>query len=169
MAEEEVVEIVRVENELIDANVPKAIASYVSKLSTLFSAMDLAQLASGDKRNIEFVAKLYFSLGVRLEFHWFLKQITKQPVTNHWQALARLSFREELDWQQRSLTEVILRSDTKSKDIEHLLDNWFELNGQSLERWYHILTDFRIGQTHEFAKFSVALRELMLLSINANN
>ncbi len=168
MVEEEVVGLVRVENELINAHVPKAIASYVSKLSTLFSAMDLAQLASCDKRNIELVAKLYFNLGVRLEFHWFLKQITKQPVTNHWQALARLSFREELDWQQRSLTEVILRNDIKSKDTKHLLDNWFELNGLSLERWYNILADFRIGQTHEFAKFSVALRELMLLRLNCD-
>jgi len=38
-----------------------------------------------------------------------------------------------------------------------------------LDRWYHMMSEFKTSSTHEFAKFSVALRELMLLSINANN
>jgi len=97
-----------------------------------------------------------------------LDQITRQPVGNHWQALARASFREELDWQQRSLTSVVLRCDcsAKAKDLDEMLDSWVDTNAQPLDRWKHILADFKIGQTHEFAKFSVALRELMLLSLN---
>lgn len=168
MVEDEVTQLVKVENDLINAGAPKGIAGYVSKLSTLFSTMDIAELSNDDTRSVEHVAKLYFSLGVRLELHWFLDQITLQPVANHWQALARASFREELDWQQRSLTAVILRSDLKSKDTETMLNNWFEISQQPLERWYHIIADFRIGRTHEFAKFSVALRELMLLSLNCD-
>jgi len=38
-----------------------------------------------------------------------------------------------------------------------------------LDRWYHMMSEFKTSSTHEFAKFSVALRELMLLSMNANN
>ena len=114
------------------------------------------------------VANLYFKLGVRLELHWFLDQITRQPVGNHWQALARASFREELDWQQRSLTSVVLLCECvdTAQDLDKLLETWVETNAQPLDRWNHILADFKVGQTHEFAKFSVALRELMLLSLN---
>lgn len=130
--------------------------------------MDIAELADNDGRNVDIVADVYFKLGARLDLHWFLDQITKQPVSNHWQALARSSFREELDWQQRSISSVILRCEPKSKDVDAMLDSWFNNNEQPLERWYHILDDFRIGQTHEFAKFSVALRELMLLSLNCD-
>jgi glutamate dehydrogenase len=130
--------------------------------------MDLAELAESDGRPIELVADVYFKLGARLDLHWFLDQINKQPVANHWQALARASFREELDWQQRSLTSVILRTDEKSGEVSKLLDGWFEHNIHPLERWQHMLDDFRVGQTHEFAKFSVALRELMLLSLNCD-
>lgn len=123
-----------------------------------------------DGRSIELVAHLYFKLGVRLHLHWFLDQITGQPVANHWQALARASFREELDWQQRSLAQVVLRCNcsVEEPEIEALLDQWIETNAQPLERWHQILADFRIGRTHEFAKFSVALRELMLLSLNCD-
>ena len=130
--------------------------------------MDIAELAHDDGRSVDLVADVYFKMGARLDLHWFLDQITKQAVANHWQALARASFREELDWQQRSLTAVILRANSESKDTDELLDTWFEQNAQPLDRWQHILDDFRIGQTHEFAKFSVALRELMLLSLNCD-
>lgn len=168
MVDSEVEQLKCIENDFINANVPKDVAGYVSKLSSLFSAMDIAELTIEDSRDVSIVASTYFELGARLELHWFLDQITHQPVANHWQALARSSYREELDWQQRSLTSVILRTDEKSKETHVLLDNWFEDNAYPLERWNHILAEFRIGQTHEFAKFSVALRELMLLSLNCD-
>lgn len=168
MVKDEVEQMSRVAKDLVNTGVPKLVATRISQLSTLFSAMDIAEIADMDGRSVDFVAELYFKLGVRLELHWFLDQITRQPVANHWQALARASFREELDWQQRSLTTVILKVDKESSDTESLLDNWFEVSSQALERWVQILADFRIGQTHEFAKFSVALRELMLLSLNCD-
>jgi len=111
---------------------------------------------------------LYYKLGAKLQLHWFLDQITNQTVTNHWQALARASYREELDWQQRSNTTVLLAAEPKSQDAEEILNNWMESNSILLDRWYHMMSEFKTSNTHEFAKFSVALRELMLLSINAS-
>ncbi|MEW6992402.1 NAD-glutamate dehydrogenase [Colwelliaceae bacterium 6441] len=168
MIDKEVDQLLRVETDLTNAGAPKAVAKRISQLSTLFSVMDIAELTENDGRSVDLVADVYFKLGARLDLHWFLDQITKQPVSNHWQALARASFREELDWQQRSITSVILRNDPKGKSVDSMLDSWFDSNTQPLERWHHILDDFRIGQTHEFAKFSVALRELMLLSLNCD-
>jgi glutamate dehydrogenase len=170
LVEVEVEQLKRVETDLIRTGVPKSIAMRISQLSSLFPVMDIADIAAADGRSIDLVADLYFKLGVRLDLHWFLDQITSQPVANHWQALARASFREELDWQQRSLTQVVLRCGcgAKKPDMALLLDKWIETNVQPLGRWNHILADFRIGQTHEFAKFSVALRELMLLSLNCD-
>ena len=168
MVEDEAAQLKRVENDLVKAGAPASVALRISLLSTLFSAMDLAEISHAEDRSIELVTDLYFKLGARLELHWFLDQITSQPVSNHWQALARASFREELDWQQRSLTSVILHGNKDSSDVNEMLDNWFEASAQPLERWQQILADFRIGQTHEFAKFSVALRELMLLSLHCD-
>ncbi|WP_448556576.1 NAD-glutamate dehydrogenase [Thalassotalea montiporae] len=167
MAADEVEQLVHVESGLVKSGVPKKTAKRISQLSTLFSVMDIAEIAAIDGRSIEFVAELYFKLGDRLDLHWFLDQITAQPVANHWQALARASFREELDWQQRAITIVALKVDAKSKNSDELLEQWFEQSAQPLERWRHILADFRMSPTHEFAKFSVALRELMLLSLHS--
>ncbi|UUO22335.1 NAD-glutamate dehydrogenase [Colwellia sp. M166] len=168
MVEDEATQIKRVEDDLIKAGAPKSVALRISLLSTLFSVMDLAEITKSEDVSTELATDLYFKLGARLELHWFLDQITSQPVSNHWQALARASFREELDWQQRSLTSVILRGNKGSTDVDEMLETWFADSAQPLERWQHILADFRIGQTHEFAKFSVALRELMLLSLHCD-
>tara|TARA_R110000737_G_scaffold70695_1_gene99116 strand:- start:3926 stop:8767 length:4842 start_codon:yes stop_codon:yes gene_type:complete len=168
MVDKEAVQIKRVEDDLVKSGVPESIALRISLLSTLFSVMDLAEISQSESVPTGLATDLYFKLGARLELHWFLDQITSQPVSNHWQALARASFREELDWQQRSLTSVILRANKKSTDVDAMLENWFVDSAQPLERWQHILADFRIGKTHEFAKFSVALRELMLLSLHCD-
>ena len=166
--EEEAHELLRVSGDLEAADVPKVVAQRIAQLSTIFSVLDIADIAKQEDKNVELVANLYFKLGVRLELHWFLDQITRQTVANHWQALARASFREELDWQQRSLTTVVLQCDcnVKIEDLDAMLDAWMEINEQPISRWKHILSDFKVGQTHEFAMFSVALRELMLLSLN---
>jgi glutamate dehydrogenase len=154
---------------LTKAGVPADIAYKVASLSNMFPCLDLAQVARVEKRDIKLVANLYYKLGSKLELHWFLEQINNQAVTNHWQALARASYREELDWQQRALATVLLTSSPSSTDAEAILGNWIETNKVLLDRWYHMMSEFKTSSTHEFAKFSVALRELMLLSINAND
>jgi glutamate dehydrogenase len=154
---------------LTKQGVPAGIAYKVASLSNMFPSMDLAQIAATEKRDIKLAANLYFKLGSKLELHWFLEQIDKQAVSNHWQALARASYREELDWQQRSITSVLLNASPNSDDAEVILKTWMDNNQLLLDRWYHMMSEFKTSSTHEFAKFSVALRELMLLSINASH
>ncbi|WP_404398962.1 NAD-glutamate dehydrogenase [Idiomarina loihiensis] len=145
---------------------PAKLAKNIASLSTIFSAMDLAEVANETGQSFKTVGTLYFRLGAEINLHWFLIQINNQPVANHWQALARAAFREELDWQQRSLTQVVLRSTPDVSDPEKMISEWIEQNEVLLSRWQQMLSDFRTTKSHEFAKFSVALRELMLLSHN---
>ncbi|MCO4320749.1 NAD-glutamate dehydrogenase [Aliidiomarina quisquiliarum] len=148
---------------LEDHGVPAELAKQVGLLSTTFSAMDIGEVADATKQEIPTVAEVYYRLGAKVELHWFLQQVNAQPTTNHWQALARGAFREELDWQQRALTITVLSFADKAATPEEMLNLWLEENAIYIERWKHMLTDFKTTKSHEFAKFSVALRELMLL------
>lgn len=145
-------------------NVPEAVARYMSQLSTVFSVMDIAQVAAAEQADLLQVAEVYFKLGDKLDLHWFLEQITAQPVANHWQALARASYREELDWQQRALSQVVVRVMASGVSADEGIAQWLKANDVVLNRWQLMLAEFKTTKTHEFAKFSVALRELMLLS-----
>ncbi|CAM2773003.1 NAD-glutamate dehydrogenase [Pseudoalteromonas distincta] len=169
MIEKENDRIVIEANKLIDAGVPADLATRIVSLSSLFSVMDLAEVANSSGKSISMVSNTYFKLGARMGLHWFLEQITKQPVANHWQALARSSYREELDWQQRTLSEVVLNSfEGDESDVDSQIDEWMDSQDLLLQRWKQMLAEFKTSQSHDFAKFSVALRELMLLSHNCD-
>ncbi|MDB1123908.1 NAD-glutamate dehydrogenase [Vibrio algarum] len=154
----------------IEQGVEKGLAHHVSRLSSLNSALDISSVAKENGSTVEDAAKLYFNLGDRISLHWFLKQINTQGVDNNWQALARAAFREDLDWQQRQLTALVLSCNCSSDKFEPIsaLESWIKTNHSSLERWENILNEFKVGTVHEFAKFSVALRELMLLNLNCS-
>jgi glutamate dehydrogenase len=154
---------------LKEQGVPEKLAQQVAILSTVFSAMDIAEVAAETGEKISLVAETYFRLGGEIQIHWFLDQVNKQPVANHWQALARAAFREELDWQQRLLTGTVLKYAEKGSDVEKMLESWFAANESYVERWKQTLADFKTTKSHEFAKFSVALRELTLLGQKCGN
>lgn len=149
--------------ELVEQGVPDKLAKQVSYLSTMFSAMDIIELSKQYDLPILTVAEVYYKLGAEVELHWFLNQIIAQPVTNHWQAFARAAFREELDYQQRNLIEAVLPLTSKYKAPETRIKHFLADHDDLLSRWREMVTDFKQSTTHEFAKFSVALRELQIL------
>lgn len=153
-------------NELIKLGVTKRLAEKIARISSVFVGLDLAQITEQMNMPYNVVARLYFVLGDTLSLHWFFDQINGQPVENHWQALARASFREELDWQQRSLASHILEGMKKGDTAEEGLEAWLLVHSNSLARWENIVSEFKVGASHEFAKFAVALRELTLLNLN---
>ncbi|MFT5520717.1 MAG: glutamate dehydrogenase [Enterobacterales bacterium] len=147
----------------VEKGVPKSLAKQVTYLSTLFSALDIVEISKTSNESVMDVAELYYKLGAKLELHWFLEQIVLQPVDNHWQAFARSAFREELDWQQRGLTLSLLELTDSKLTPDEKLKNWIGENGELVSRWQVMVADFKSTNSHEFAKFSVALRELLLL------
>ncbi|MDA9556094.1 NAD-glutamate dehydrogenase [Vibrio sp.] len=147
------------------------LAYSVAYLSALYPTLDITCVTKElDRDRVTLTAKLYFALGEKLSLHWFAQQVTNQTVDNYWQALARAAFREDIDWQQRQLTKQVLSCNCSDDiDIDAAISNWMESNELAITRWDNILQEFRVGSTHEFAKFSVALRELMLLNLNCDS
>lgn len=151
--------------QLMNAGVPQVLANNIVQLSSLYCAMDIGQISHQQQQDVSHIAQVYFIIGVDLSLHWFLTQINNQPVENHWQALARASFREELDWQQRQLTISVIQHKESSPDA--CVKEWVAQHPIPIQRWESVLTEFKIGTVHEFAKFAVALRELTLLNLHS--
>ncbi|MEH6533394.1 MAG: NAD-glutamate dehydrogenase [Photobacterium frigidiphilum] len=156
-------------NVMIEQGVPAELAHNIARLTSLYSAMDIAQIAKELDKDIDHISRVYFVVGSKLSLHWFLKQVHNQPVENHWQALARASFREDLDWQQRQLTSAVISSNQNDESAEQSIETWIGMHETAIHRWNSVLAEFKVGTAHEFAKFSVALRELMLLNLNCSS
>jgi len=110
------------------------------------------------------VANLYYDLGDKLDLNWFARAIANLVPASHWQALARESFREDLDWQQRALTTGVLRIAGKPDDVGVCVDGWMRRHESLIHRWKSMLTELKGVREPEYAMFSVALRELLDLA-----
>ncbi len=172
LVEEEVNALVEATSQYEQQGLPPQVAYRLAMLSNAFSAFDIAHIVDNCGPNKATVGRMYFQLGAKLQLHWFLHQINRQHVDNHWQALARAAYREELDHQQRAITAAILREQLQSEkpmEVDEILANWFAEHEELIARWCGMMSEFKTSKQHEFAKFSVALRELLLFSNKIQN
>lgn len=110
------------------------------------------------------VAELYFEMGERLELDWFSGQILASKVDNEWQALARDTYLEDLEWQQRTLAVGALRYLDEAGTLEGCLEAWEQQQSMLLSRWQDMLTELHTTDAPDFAMYAVAVRELLDLA-----
>ncbi|HTN35270.1 MAG TPA: NAD-glutamate dehydrogenase [Marinobacter sp.] len=149
---------------LVKAGLPKELASVVSGTEYLYSSLGIIEAQEASGMPLKTVANLYYELGDRLDLNWFAGSIAELTPATHWQALARESFREDLDWQQRALTTGVLRLAKKPEDVPAAVESWIESHQPMIDRWKAMLIELKGGQESEYAMFSVALRELLDLA-----
>lgn len=150
---------------LLEAKVPKDLAFRVAGMTAMFSSLDIVEAATVNKFEVETVARIYFAIGKKLELGWFRELIKKHVITNHWEALARSTFRDDLDRQQRNLTVGILFMNTAAqKELDKLIENWEKKNKNLVTRWKYFVNELKSTAEPNFTMFSVALRELLDMS-----
>jgi glutamate dehydrogenase len=145
---------------LVEADVPRELAWRVAILNTMFSELDIVDVAAGTHEPLEETAEVYFTLGDRLRLHWLRGHIDRLPRENRWQALARAALRDDLYDQQAELTAEILRDTPDDLSAHDRTDAWIEANKGAVERTIQVLTDINASGAFGLATLSVALREI---------
>jgi len=147
---------------LIQGYVPKELAYRVSSMTAMFSALDIVEASTIHKIPMPQVAAIYYSIGHRLQLDWFRELIKRHVVSNHWEALARAAFRDDLDRQQRNLTiSIIHHNGSALNQTELLIDRWFKKHTLLVKRWEYFVTELKNSPILDFTMFAVVLRELL--------
>ena len=149
---------------LTEAGLPNELASVVSGTDYLYSSLGIIEAQEATGMPLKTVANLYYEIGDKLDLNWFAKAIASLAPASHWQALARESFREDLEWQQRALTTGVLRLAEKPDDVSACVDAWLDRHVLMIQRWKSMLAELKGVREPEYAMFSVALRELLDLA-----
>ncbi len=152
----------------IDAGVGRELAERVAGAYQAYTALGIIQAATENDAALEDVARLYFYIGEHLELDWFSAQILAADVDNEWQALARDTYLEDLEWQQRSLAVSALRYLEPGKDLEASIGNWAAEQETLLGRWRAMLAELHAADAPDFTMFAVANRELLDLAQSGN-
>ncbi|SFR49628.1 glutamate dehydrogenase [Marinobacter daqiaonensis] len=150
--------------ELEKKGAPSDLAAMISGSAYLYAALGIIEAHETVGVSLNTVASLYYTLGERLDLDWFARAIADLKPQSHWQALARESFREDLDWQQRALTVGVLRMTDDHSQVKACVDAWMEQHQVLVGRWKEMLAELKAVRQPEYAMFSVALRELLDLA-----
>lgn len=151
---------IQMEN-LIVAGVPKDVALKVASARYIYSALNIVLIATKHKADINHVATIYFILAERLGLSWFREKINAYPVDDRWSVLARSSFKDELDVEQRALTICALRwINEDTKNLNASIDQWLKQHQNLLTRWEMVLTQLRNATIIDSAMLTVAIRTL---------
>jgi len=140
--------------------VPEELAWNIAIAPPMVSALDVIEAATMNNYPLSEVAQTYFALGSLMQLDWFRMEIGKHPVRNNWDSLARAACKDELDKQQRNLTDAIFRYRTKENTIDESINFWMQDYRHLVDRWYYVIADLKATTMRDFSVFAVALREL---------
>lgn len=147
-----------------EAAIPAAEAATLAGIKNQYALLDIIAAAAENNFNIKDVGIAYFAVGEYLEFNWLRDQITAQPVGQQWDALARATLRDDLDFQQRSLAIAVLRTTgNKVTDIAEQFKVWASHHEAFITRWQQLLAELKSTQQPGFIMYTVIIRELIEL------
>ncbi|WP_428034524.1 NAD-glutamate dehydrogenase [Amphritea sp.] len=146
------------------AGVPGQLSAFCAASENIYWLLDVIDVARETNEDVEQVAMTYFGVGTSLNLIWLDKQIRQFVAVNHWQALAKNSYRIELDNQHRALTLKVLQSGEPGSSVEQRLECWQKDRAVHLERWHYTLRDIQNTKLVDCSIFSVALSVLLELS-----
>jgi len=150
-----------------EQSVPEGLAAYAASAESRYWLMDIIEIGRQLGRDLRSVAWVYFSLGEGLKLTWLDSQMRGFKARGHWQVLATLHYRDELDHQLRNLTSSVLSAapgdEHATASPEQMLAAWRDDKQALLGRWQKMLSDMQAANEVDCAVFSVAhgvLREL---------
>lgn len=149
------------------AGLPTSIARKVATYRAIYTALNIIDVASKNQFDLLKTAKVYFASGERINLLWFRDQIANDSREGHWNTLARLTLRDELDISQRALTVAIMNTDKKEISAVKLIEKWVSINKRALERWDKLLTMLHSSTQVEYTMFFIAMRELLGLIVQS--
>jgi glutamate dehydrogenase len=148
----------------LEAGAGPELATAVAGTRVGYTALGIIQAAADADAPLMDLANLYFIMGERLQLDWFSGQILAANVENEWQALARDTYMEDLEWQQRTLAIGALRHLDAERNLLQCMTDWEEQESLLLERWQGMLTELQAAPAPDFAMLAVANRELLDLA-----
>lgn len=147
-------------NQFVQDGLPKEVARKITITRAMYTALNVTEVASQNKLDLLKTAEVYFAIGSEFNLVWFRDQIANDAREGHWNSMARLSLRDELDSLQRRLSIVILRSNKKENNPRKLMHHWLNENQTVYRHWQKMLEMLHGSSNVDYAMFFIALREL---------
>ncbi len=153
--------------EFMDKGIPETISQSLATINGMFAIFDIVEISFKKSVSIETAAAAFFAVGDFLQLDYVRLQIIGHSAENQWESLSREAIRDDLDDQQRQLTETVLNDGDDFIAFSRHLKEWSATHGGLIERWHHLLENLRTCNTLSYTMFFVAIRDLLDLTQTA--
>lgn len=147
----------------LESGLPRKIARKIAAYRAIYTSLNIIKVANVNNFDIFTTAKMYFASGEELNLLWFRDQIAADIREGHWNNLARLALRNELDTAQRTITVAILRSTPENLDTNKRIDKWKKDNPNIIKRWENLITTLHESPNKDYSMFFIVVREFIRL------
>ncbi|HLB42947.1 MAG TPA: NAD-glutamate dehydrogenase domain-containing protein [Gammaproteobacteria bacterium] len=145
----------------ISLGLPQTTARHIATYRAIYASLNIIDVATQYKFDLIKTAKVYFIAGERINLLWFRDQLANDTREGHWNTLARLTLRDELDFAQRALTVAIIIHGKKESDITKLIEKWTAHHHQPLDRWNKLLAMLHESNSIDYTMFFITIKELL--------
>ncbi len=146
----------------VQAGAPAELATRVSCLDALNSALDIVELATSRRVPAGEAAQVYFEVGARIGIDWLGDQVERLPVDGAWQAVARTELRYGVHRAHRRIADCVL-AEKRGGPLARV-SAWMDSAGKGLDHWQRMVADMRTAGAADFATLSVGLESVRKLA-----
>lgn len=146
-------------NQFMGAGIAEDMAKRFAASRALYTSLNIIEVETTHSFDLMLTTQVYFLIGEQFNLVWFRDHIAQDAREGHWNNMARLALRDELDILQRKLTMLILKT-SKKQPAETLIEAWLTEHARILTRWNNVLSVFHESTNIDYAMFFIALKEL---------
>ncbi len=147
-------------DQFASAGIPRKTAERIASYRAIYIFLNVIEVATRHQFELAKTAQLYFNVGAKFNLVWFRDQISSDMREGHWNAMARLRLRDELDTLQKSLTVAIMLAYQNETDTNRMIDHWCEKHPRPVGRWNEMLQLLHSTDNIDYTMFFIALGEL---------
>ncbi|EKD73766.1 MAG: hypothetical protein ACD_45C00193G0001 [uncultured bacterium] len=142
-------------------------ARRIGAYRAMYNALNVVDIAITNRYDLAQTAAVYFGSGERMHLVWFRDQIVSDLREGHWNTMARLTLRDELDICQRAFTIAVMKNATRSVAAPVLIERWAKSHPALFVRWEQLLNLLHTSTQIEYTMFFIAIRELLGLILTS--
>jgi glutamate dehydrogenase len=154
-------------NEFLAEGLPRETAQRIATYRAIYTSLNIIDVSTREAFDLIKTAEVYFCSGERMNMLWFRDQINQDTRDGHWNVLARLTLRDELDLVQRALTVAIMKNHQDGATSLEMVNAWIDKNRPSMNRWDSMLTALHSSPSIDYSMFFIAVRELMAIILRS--
>ncbi len=147
-------------DQFANAGIPRKTAERIASYRAIYIFLNVIEVATKNHFDLIKTAEMYFHVGTKFNLVWFRDQISSDMREGHWNTMARLRLRDELDALQKSLTIAIMVAHKDETNVNRMIDHWCEKHPRPVTRWNEMLQLLHATDNIDYTMFFIALGEL---------